>query len=206
MHNRPELWQAAVYLLMASGCGAIAWKVEMVDWLRLLLVFAAIIFAFLGLFLLIDWVSYETAKRGIEFARAKTEVVRIYSQALEGHTHSAQEKIAALLVIDQNDKVGLHMGKVFVMRTLTLPTGRKIPVELVREYLRASAERGDGYGYPVREHGNARFKNFTDVEKSLRDLVWAFDEWGFMSAAKGVHAAHFVPGVTITDIWEALEL
>jgi hypothetical protein len=180
MHNRPELWQAAVCLLTASGLSAIAAKIEMPPVWRLFVAMAAGIFWFLGGLLLLDWIIYEGTRLIERFGIARVAAATAMSKALSGHGQKAQDYIAHQVMI-QIDGIGGPL----VVWSLTLPNGKKVPFDLVAEFVYASEEIGNNYLFPVRNHSDARFRDWINVEESLKDITSAFVSYGWADRAVG---------------------
>lgn len=180
LNHGPSLWQAAVWLLLASGCGAVAWRVPMADWLRVMLVLAAIVFGILGVFVLIDWVAFEFGARLRQINYAQMARATAMSRALSGHDEKSREYIANQVMLEFKG-----YGEPLVMWYWVLPNGFKVPVELLDEWLEASKERGDGFLFPVRNHEDTRFRGFVNVEESLQRMTFEFVRRGWAERAIG---------------------
>ena len=137
--------KAALLLIIAAACALLAWyETRLTDWLRYLLIIAAIILASTGL---VELISYATSlyldrlmmHRQIEAITPAREFVRM----LAGLSPVAQYEIAERFGAEISGlaRLGSWRGGDAVMLVSVRMSGQEIPLDFIHEFLGKSNHR-----------------------------------------------------------------
>jgi hypothetical protein len=192
----PRLQVPIVCFIFAALFLALVVKVKpMPEWIRMFLALMALVLGTIGLFTLVDWVSYVATERVRAYQIAKSTAIRMVAQAVRELTASQTEAVFAL---DQTyiTLIADEAGPVFLVRTLS----RDVPFSAVEEFLQRSADTRP-FLYPVREFGNkewaAAITNLIVARgwaergvgpmpaKATRDIAWIAARFGVSLEMEG---------------------
>lgn len=151
MIDPPKLYVPIFFLVFAALVIAIAWKVQLPDWLRFWLVVVGFVFGSAGVVTALNWIAYNSAARVRDLADARTYGARVMANAIRDMSSSKAE---AILSMNQTyiEMIADEADPIFVVRTLD----GVVPFDFVQEYLELS-KTTDPYLYPERETSNWRW-------------------------------------------------
>lgn len=183
-HNTPSISTSTIYAVIAILIYAGSKAYPLPDWAVLAVRLASGALMVYSFVILVNWLLYEYTKRWRDLLVARVAPATAMSDALYGHDAKSREYIANQVYMDFEG-----IGEPLVIWRLRMPTGKHVDVGLIREFLQASKERGDGHLYPVRNHDDSRFDDFVNVEEQLKILVHEFNRRGWCDRAVGPNPA-----------------